>query len=96
MGIFVGRDHELRALDALLDAALAGEGNVALVPAGSEGGARCSWIFDGRARRARPVDRRVELTIVEGIEYPSAAVTGDNVELCVVDNGPTLCGDLAQ
>ena len=31
MGIFVGRDHELRALDALLDAALAGEGNVALV-----------------------------------------------------------------
>jgi hypothetical protein len=31
MGIFVGRDHELRALDALLDAAMAGEGNVALV-----------------------------------------------------------------
>jgi len=31
MGIFVGRDHELRVLDALLDAALAGEGNVALV-----------------------------------------------------------------
>jgi AAA ATPase domain len=31
MGIFVGRDHELRALDALLEAALAGEGNVALV-----------------------------------------------------------------
>jgi predicted ATPase len=31
MGIFVGRDHELRALDALLDAALAGEGDVALV-----------------------------------------------------------------
>ena len=31
MGIFVGRDHELRALDALLDAAMAGDGNVALV-----------------------------------------------------------------
>ncbi len=31
MGIFVGRDHELRTLDALLDAAMAGEGNVALV-----------------------------------------------------------------
>jgi tetratricopeptide (TPR) repeat protein len=31
MGIFVGREHELRALDALLDAAMAGKGNVALV-----------------------------------------------------------------
>jgi tetratricopeptide (TPR) repeat protein len=31
MGIFVGRDPELRALDALLDAAVVGEGNVALV-----------------------------------------------------------------
>jgi hypothetical protein len=28
--------------------------------------------------------------------YPSAAVTGENVELCVVDNCPTPCGDLAR
>jgi hypothetical protein len=28
--------------------------------------------------------------------YPSAAVTGENVELCVVDNCHTPCGDLAQ
>src|SRR5271165_4362398 len=31
MGIFVGREHELRALDALLEAAMTGKGNVALV-----------------------------------------------------------------
>jgi hypothetical protein len=28
--------------------------------------------------------------------YPSAAVTGENLELCVVDNCPTPCGDLAR
>jgi hypothetical protein len=28
--------------------------------------------------------------------YPSAAVTGENVELCVVDNCPTPCSDLAR
>jgi hypothetical protein len=28
--------------------------------------------------------------------YPSAAVAGENLELCVVDNCPTPCGDLAR
>jgi predicted ATPase len=50
MGIFVGRDHELRALDALLDAALAGEGNVALVS--GEPGVGKTRLVEGLTRRA--------------------------------------------